>query len=59
MTLIYRIWVMSWLKTRATLYHAQLELTDIGSAIKEWIVFLDLLNLIPRMFGQKKDVKVS
>ena len=54
---------MSLLKTGATLYHAQLELPDKGSAIKELIVFLDLLSIIPSMFGQKKvvgpDVKVS
>ena len=63
MTLIDRERVISWLKTLATLYHAQLGLTDKGSAIKKLAVFLDLLSIIPSMFGQKKvvgpDVKVS
>ena len=63
MTLIDRERVMSWLKKGVTLYHAQLELTDKGGAIKKLAVFLNSLSLIPKMFGQKKvvgpDVKVS
>ena len=45
---------MSWPKTGATHYHAQLGLSDKGHAIKELIVWWVLLNLITRVFVQKR-----
>ena len=44
---------MPWPKTGTTHYHAQLGLPDKGRAIKELVVYRVLLNLIPRVFGQK------
>ena len=44
---------MSWPKTGATHYHAQLGLSDKGHAIKELVVWWVLLNLLPCVFGQK------
>ena len=44
---------MPWPKTH---YHAHLELQDKGRAIVQGLVVcLLLLNLIPRVFGQKKN----
>ncbi len=43
-------------KTSTTYYHAQLTLSEKDRAIKEFVVCLVLLNLIPRVFGQKRRV---
>ena len=45
---------MPWPKTGATHYHALLGPQNKSHAIKELVVCLMLLNLIPRMFGQKR-----
>ena len=46
MTLKEKVGELSWPKTGATPYHAQLGLPDKGCAIKELVVCLVLLNLI-------------
>ena len=48
-TLIVREGGMPWHKTGATYYYAQLGLPDKGSAIKELVDCLGLLNLLPEV----------